>query len=56
MSHATVVVAIEFEKFSSAFESLLGKYDPIVGVQIRKDPQLADRLFPGMEAWRANRT
>src|ERR1700737_733923 len=49
MSHATVVVAIEFEKFSSAFESLLGKYDPIVGVKIRKDPQLADRLFQAME-------
>ena len=49
MSHATVVVAIEFEKFISTFESLLGKYDPIVGVQIHKDPQVADRMLQAME-------
>jgi Domain of unknown function DUF302 len=61
MSHATVVVAIEFEKFISTFESLLGKYDPIVGAQIRKDPQVADRMLQAMEGeqnlmifWRLN--
>ena len=61
MSHATVVVAIEFEKFISTFESLLGKYDPIVGAQIRNDPQLGDHLFQAMEGeqnlmifWRLN--
>ena len=61
MSHATVVVAIEFEKFISTFESLLGKYDPIVGVQIHKDPQVADRMLQAMEGeqnlmifWRLN--
>jgi hypothetical protein len=61
VSHATVVVAIEFEKFISTFESLLGKYDPIIGAQIRNDPQLADRLFQAMEGeqnlmifWRLN--
>jgi hypothetical protein len=61
VSHATVVVAIEFEKFISTFESLLGKYDPIVGAQIRKDPHFADRLFLAMEGeqnpmifWRLN--
>ena len=61
MSHTTVVVAIQFEKFIGTFESLLGKYDPIVGAQIRKDPQLADRLFQAMEGeqnlmifWRLN--
>ena len=61
VSHATVVVAIEFEKFISTFESLLGKYDPIIGAQIRNDPQLEDRLFQAMEGeqnlmifWRLN--
>jgi hypothetical protein len=61
MSHATVVVTIEFEKFTSTFESLLGKYDPIVGAQIRKDPQVADRMLQAMEGeqnlmifWRLN--
>ena len=49
MSHATVVVAIEFEKFISTFESLLGKYDSTVADQIRKDPQVADRLLQAME-------
>jgi Domain of unknown function DUF302 len=49
MSHATVVVPIEFEKFVSTFESLLGKYDPIAGAQIRKDPQVADRMLQAME-------
>ena len=61
VSHATIVVAIEFEKFISTFESLLGKYDPIIGAQIRNEPQLADRLFQAMEGeqnlmifWRLN--
>ena len=61
ISHATVVVAIEFEKFISTFESLLGKYDPIAGAQIRKDPQGADRMLQAMEGeqnlmifWRLN--
>jgi hypothetical protein len=61
MSHATVVVSIEFEKFISTFESLLGKYDPIVGAQIRKDPHFADRMLQAMEGeqnlmifWRLN--
>jgi hypothetical protein len=49
MSHTTVVVAVEFEKFIPTFESLLGKYDPIVAVQIRKDPQVADRMLQDME-------
>jgi hypothetical protein len=60
-SHATVVVAIEFEKFISTFESLLGKYDPTVEAQIRKDPQIADRMLQAMEGeqklmifWRLN--
>src|SRR5260370_37467357 len=34
---------------SPTFESLLGKYDPIVAVQIRKDPQVADRMLQAME-------
>ena len=61
MSHATVVVAIEFERFISTFESLLGKYDPKVGAQIREDPQAADRMLQAMEGeqnlmifWRLN--
>jgi hypothetical protein len=61
MSHATVVVTIEFEKFISTFESLLGKYDSTVADQIRKDPQVADRMLQAMEGeqnlmifWRLN--
>ena len=61
VSHATVVVAIEFEKFICTFESLLGKYDPTVGAQIRKDPHFADRMLQAMEGeqnpmifWRLN--
>jgi hypothetical protein len=49
MSHATVVVAIEFEKFIRAFDSLLGKYDPIVAAHIHRDPQVADRMLQAME-------
>jgi hypothetical protein len=49
MSHATVVVAIEFERFISTFESLLGKYDSAVADQIRKDPQAADLMLQAME-------
>jgi len=49
MLHATVVVAIEFEKFITTFESLLGKYDPTVAAQIRTDPQVADRMLQAME-------
>ena len=49
MSHVSVLVAIEFEKFIKTFESLLGKYDPIVGARIRKDPQGADRMLQAME-------
>ena len=40
MLHATVVVAIEFEKYISTFESLLGKYDSIVGAQISQGSAL----------------
>jgi hypothetical protein len=61
VSHATVVVAIGFERFISTFESLLGKYDPRVGAQIREDPQAADRMLQTMEGeqnlmifWRLN--
>src|SRR5580658_8257835 len=61
MSHVSVLVAIEFEKFIKTFESLLGKYDPIVGARIRKDPQGADRMLQAMEGeqnlmifWRLN--
>ena len=61
MSHATVVVAIEFEKFITTFESLLGKYDSTVADQIRKNPQVADRMLQAMEGeqnlmifWRLN--
>lgn len=49
MSHATVVVAVEFEKFIATFESLLGRYDPTVAAQIRTDPQVADRMLQAME-------
>jgi hypothetical protein len=49
MSHATVVVAIEFEKFITTFEPPLGKYDPTVAAQIRTDPQVADRMLQAME-------
>jgi hypothetical protein len=49
MLHATVVVAIEFEKYISTFESLLGKYDPTVADQIHKDPQAADLMLQAME-------
>ena len=49
ISHATVVVAVEFEKFIATFESLLGRYDPTVAVQIRTDPQAADRMLQAME-------
>ena len=49
MSHTTVVVAIEFEKFISTFESLLRKYDSTVADQIRKDPQVADLRLQAME-------
>jgi Domain of unknown function DUF302 len=61
MWHTTVVMPIEFEKFVSTFESLLGKYDPVVGAQIRKDPHVADRMLQAMEGeqnlmlfWRLN--
>jgi hypothetical protein len=49
MSHATVVVAVEFEKFIATFESFLGRYDPTVAAQIRTDPQVADRMLQAME-------
>ena len=49
MSHATVVVAVEFENFIATFESLLGRYDPTVAAQIRTDPQVADRMLEAME-------
>jgi hypothetical protein len=61
MSHATVAVAIEFESFITTFESLLGKYDSTVADQIRKNPQVADRMLLAMEGeqnlmifWRLN--
>jgi hypothetical protein len=47
--HATVGVALEFAKFITTFESLLGKYDPTVADQIRNDPQVADRMLQAME-------
>ena len=49
ISHATVVVTVEFEKFIATFEALLGKYDPNVAEQIRSDPHAADRALQGME-------
>src|SRR5580658_5115285 len=49
ISHATVVVTVEFDKFITTLESLLGKYDPAVAVQVRKDPQVADRMLQAME-------
>jgi hypothetical protein len=49
ISHATVVVAVEFAKLITTFESLLGKYDPTVADQIRNDPQAADRTLQAME-------
>jgi hypothetical protein len=49
ISHVTVVVAVEFDKFITTLESLLGKYDPTVAVQISKDPQVADRMLQAME-------
>jgi len=49
MLHATVVVAIELEKYISTFESLLGKYDSTVADQIHKDPQVADLMLQAME-------
>jgi Domain of unknown function DUF302 len=49
ISHATVVVVVEFAKFITTFESLLGKYDPTVADQIRSDPQTADRMLEAME-------
>jgi hypothetical protein len=49
MSHAAVVVAMEFAKFIATFESLLGRYDPTVADQIRMDPQVADRMLQAME-------
>jgi hypothetical protein len=49
MLHATVVVAIEFEKYISTFESLLGKYDSTVADQIHTDPQVADLMLQAME-------
>jgi hypothetical protein len=45
----TVVVEVEFEKFIATFESLLGTYDPTAAAQIRKDPQVADRLLQAIE-------
>jgi hypothetical protein len=61
ISHATAALAVEFQTFISTFESLLGKYDPIVGAQIHQDPQLADRMLQAMEGeqnlmifWRLN--
>lgn len=49
ISHATAVVAVEFAKFITTFESLLGKYDPAVADQIRNDPLAADRTLQAME-------
>lgn len=49
MFHAAVVVAIEFEKYISTFESLLGKYDSTVADQIHKDPHVADLMLQAME-------
>jgi hypothetical protein len=49
ISHAKIGLAVEFVKFTTTFESLLGKYDPTVADQIRNDPQVADRMLQAME-------
>jgi hypothetical protein len=53
ISHATVVVAIEFEKFISTFESLLGNMIPLEQIRFAK---IRRSRISCSRPWRADRT
>jgi uncharacterized protein (DUF302 family) len=47
--HQTVDIDVAYDQFTHNFETILGKFDPIVAASFANDPSLADEAIKKME-------